>query len=170
MKGGDITCFQINHNIRNLTNWMRGRQPGRCQKHLEEVDHICYVCKEPICKKCVVTTHGGHECVGMAELADNMASEVRGRKAALKKAKYRVERNLFDLDHNKKRALQELEQRMQSVKYFIEQANHDLADQIMDAYHRKEVNLKKQDQNLQSDLEGLEGLEKEEVSVSTYPP
>ena len=161
---GSVTNFKINFKIRSLSDWMRGRQPGKCPNHLQEFDHICHACKEPVCKKCVITTHNGHKCVSIIHFAENMLSEVRIRKEALRKAKQRVEKNLSDLSRNKDSAMQGLEQHIQDIKLVLEQAQQDLANRITDAFHRKEANLKRQERKLEEDLKGLDGLGREDVS------
>ncbi|XP_072022888.1 uncharacterized protein [Amphiura filiformis] len=160
---GDVTNFKVNYKIKSLCDWMRGRQPGKCPNHLEEFDHICHVCKEPICKKCTITTHNGHDCVSIVQFAENMMTEVRIRKEALRKAKQRVEKSLCDLNRNKESAMQGLQQHIRNIKLAIDQAQQDLDNKITDAYHRKEANLKRQESKFDADLKDLDGFGREDV-------
>ncbi len=161
---GDVTNFKINYKIKSLCDWMRGQQPGKCPNHLEEFDHICHVCKEPICKKCTITTHNRHDCVSIAQFAENMTTEIRIRKESLRKAKQRIEKSLFDLSRNKDIAIQGLKQNIQNIQLVIDQAKQDLENKITDAYATKETNLQRQAQKFVADLNDLEGFGREDVS------
>ena len=174
---GKASDYPTNFKIAGLCDYLRrldiaegAANASMCKKHRDgKLVKICCSCTEPVCDKCVLTTHRGHHCVEVAEFLhqrqkqlQDMISSVRGRYQDLKHAKERAARIREDLHSNYARTVRELHERAQGIKDAVEQSERTLADRLKADFIRKEENLQRQINEFETQLQEMKGaIEKE---------
>ena len=166
-KAGD---YPTNFKISGLCDYLRrldivgeAADTSTCKKHMNsELNKICCTCTEPVCEKCVLTTHRGHRCLETAEFLNqrqrqlqDIINSVKGRYQDLKHAKERAARIHMDMSNNYARTLRELHERAQAIKDAVEQSERNLADRLKSDFARKEKNLNHQIQEFEKQMEEM---------------